>query len=171
VQHKPESPWYCGKIRQHDRLLELHKESYMRVIGVFLLAGLAMAQAPTYEPIANTQQLMQGMIDPASKAIVEAAKDPGPADNRGWRTAMLNGIMLQESAQLIKLGSRAKDQDGWMKACQALGDAGAAVQKAAAAKDVAAFQAAAGSINATCQGCHSVYRQRGGGKKQDPPKQ
>ena len=50
-----------------------------------------------------------------------------------------------------------------MKACQALADAGAAVQKAAAAKDVAAYQAAAGGINATCQGCHSVYRQRGGG--------
>jgi cytochrome c556 len=144
----------------------------MRVIGVFLLAGMAMAQAPTYEPIASTQQLMQGMIDPASKAIAESAKDPGPADNRAWRTAMLNGIMLQESAQLIKMGTRAKDQDGWMKACQALADAGAAVQKAAAAKDVAAYQAAAGGINATCQGCHSVYRQRGGGgRKQDPPKQ
>ena len=26
-------------------------------------------------------------------------------------------------------------------------------------------------IDATCQGCHSVYRQRGGGRKQDPPKQ
>jgi cytochrome c556 len=144
----------------------------MRVIGVFLLAGLAMAQAPTYEPIASTQQLMQGMIDPASKAIAESAKDPGPADNRAWRTAMLNGIMLQEAAQLIRVGSRAKDQDGWMKACQALADAGSAVQKAATAKDVAAYQAAAGGISATCQGCHSVYRQRGGGgKKQDPPKQ
>ncbi|HLK66583.1 MAG TPA: cytochrome c [Bryobacteraceae bacterium] len=143
----------------------------MRIVGIFLLAGLAMAQAPTYEPIASTSQLMQGMIQPASQAITESAKDPGPADNRAWRTAMLQGIMLQESAQLLKMGSRAKDQDGWMKACQALGDAGAAVQKAAAAKDVAAYQAAAGGINATCQGCHSVYRQRGPGKKQEPAKQ
>jgi cytochrome c556 len=144
----------------------------MRVIGVFLLAGMAMAQAPTYEPIASTQQLMRGMIDPASKAIAESAKDPGPADNRAWGAAVLNGIMLQESAQLIRMGTRAKDQDGWMKASQALADAGAAVQKAAVAKDVAAYQAAAGGINATCQGCHSVYRQRGGGgKKQDPAKQ
>jgi len=115
----------------------------MRVIGVLLLAGLAMAQAPVYEPVASTQQLMQGMINPALQAITEAAKDPGPADNRAWRTAMLNGIMLEESAQLIKVGNRAKDQDGWMKATQALSDAGAAVQKAAAAKDLAAFQAAA----------------------------
>ncbi len=142
----------------------------MRVIGVFLLAGLAMAQAPSYEPIASTQQLMRGMIDPASKAIAEAAKDPGPADNRAWNAAMINGVMLQESAQLIRVGNRAKDQDGWMKASQALGDAGAAVQKAAAAKDLAAFQAAAASINGTCQGCHSTYRQRGQ-RKQEPAKQ
>jgi len=139
----------------------------MRVIGIFLLAGLAMAQAPTaYEPVANTQQLMRGMIDPAQKAIVESAKDAGPADNRAWGMAVVNAVMLQEASQMLKVGSRAKDQDGWMKACQALADAGAAVQKAAAAKDVAAYQAAAGGINASCQGCHGTYRQRGGQKKQ-----
>ena len=138
----------------------------MRILGVLLLAGVAMAQAPTYEPVANTQQLMRGMIDPASKAIAESAKDAGPADNRAWNMAAVNAVMLQEASALLKVGSRAKDQDGWMKACQALADAGAAVQKAAAAKDVAAYQAAAGTINGTCQGCHSTYRMRGGQKKQ-----
>jgi cytochrome c556 len=138
----------------------------MRAVGMLLLAGVAMAQGPTYEPVASTQQLMQGLIDPSSKAIAEAAKEQGPQDNRAWRTAMLNGVMLQESAQLLKVGSRAKDQEGWMKATATLGEAGAAVQKAAAAKDLAAFQAAAGTITATCQGCHSVYRVRGGAKKQ-----
>jgi len=138
----------------------------MRFAGLFLLAGLALAQGPGYEPVANTGQLMQGLIDPASKAIAEAAKEAGPQDNRAWRGAMLNGLMLQEAAQMLKVSSRAKDQDGWMKATAALGEAGAAVQKAATAKDLAAFQAAAGTITATCQGCHSVYRQRGGAKKQ-----
>jgi len=138
----------------------------MRALGVLLLAGVAMAQAPTYQEIANTGQLMQGLIQPAMNSINEVAKDQGPQDNRAWRTAMLNGIMLQESSQLLMMGTRAKDQDGWVKACKALGDAGAAVQKAAQSKDVAALQTAAGGIGATCQGCHSVYRQRGGGKKQ-----
>ena len=150
----------CGEAT--DLWFRPYEESEMRVISMLLLAGLAMAQAPTYEPIANTQQLMQGMIQPASQAIMEAAKDAAPADNRAWRMAMLNGFMLQQSAQLIKLGNRAKDQDGWMKACQTLGDAGAAVQKAAAAKDVAAFQAAAGTIQGTCRGCHSVSPARSG---------
>lgn len=138
----------------------------MRFAGLFFLAGLAFAQGPGYEPVANTGQLMQGMIDPASKAIAEAAKEAGPADNRAWRGAMLNGLMLQEAAQMLKVSARAKDPDGWMKAAAAMGEAGAAVQKAATAKDLAAFQTAAGAISGTCQGCHSVYRQRGGGKKQ-----
>jgi cytochrome c556 len=53
-----------------------------------------------------------------------------------------------------------------MKDADALGTVGAAVQKAAEAKDFAALQAAAGGINATCQGCHSVYRARPQQKKQ-----
>ncbi len=138
----------------------------MRMIGVLLLAGVAMAQGPSYEPVASTGQLMQGMISPASRAISESAKDAGPADPRAWNTAVVNAVMLQEAGQLLKVSTRAKDQDGWAKAAQAMVDAGAAVQKAAVAKDVAAYQAAAGTINGTCQGCHSVYRMRGGQKKQ-----
>ncbi len=137
----------------------------MRVIGLFLLAGLAMADAPTYQEIATTGQLMQGLIQPSAAAIQEAAKDQGPQDNRAWRSAMLNGIMLQEAGQLLMIGGRAKDQDGWVTNCRAMMNAGAAVQKAAQAKDVAALQSAAGSINGTCQGCHSVYRQRRDARK------
>ena len=75
-------------------------------------------------------------------------------------------MILQEAAQLLKTSGRAKDQDAWMKDADALATAGSAVQKAADAKDFAALQTAAGGINATCQGCHSVYRQRGSQKKQ-----
>jgi cytochrome c556 len=140
----------------------------MRVMGVVLAAGIgiALAQGPGYHEVANTGQLMQGMIEPASRAISEAAKDQGPQDRRAWRTVTINAIMLQESAQLLKTPGRAKDQDAWIKDADALADAGAAVQKAAAAQNVAALQSAANGIGATCQGCHSTYRQRRMPKKQ-----
>ena len=138
----------------------------MRTLGVLLFAGLAMAQGPGYHEIANTGQLMQGLIQPSAGAINNAAKESGPADDRAWRGVVVNAIMVQESAQLLKTSGRAKDQEGWSKAADALGDAGAEVQKAAQSKDLAALQAAAGKINGTCQGCHSVYRVRGGQKKQ-----
>ena len=137
----------------------------MRAIGLFLLAGLAMAQAPSYEAVANIRQIMQGIVDPASKAIAAAAKEP-PADNRGWNMAGTQAILLAESMQLMNIGGRAKDQEGWLKASKAMGDAAMAVSRAAAAKDAAAFQSAAANIGAACQGCHSVYRQRPGQKKQ-----
>ena len=138
----------------------------MRVIGIFLAAGLAMAQAPTYEPVANVGQIMQGIVQPAQKAIQDAAKEQGPPDARAWRAAQVNGIMLQEAAQLLLIGNRAKDTEGWVKAAHAMSEVGAATAKAAEAKDLAALQSAATGMNATCQGCHSVYRPRGGQKKQ-----
>lgn len=145
----------------------------MRVFGVVLAAGmgLAMAQGPAYHEVANTGQLMQGMIEPAFRAINEAAKEQGPQDPRAWRTVMVNAIMLQESAQLLKTPGRMKDQEAWIKDADALGDVGAAVQKAAAAKDLTALQSAANGIGVTCQGCHSTYRQRGGGRKAMEKKQ
>jgi cytochrome c556 len=137
----------------------------MRVLSVFLLAGLAMAQGPAYHEVAKTNQLMDGLIRPAQMAINAAAKE-SPADDRAWRGVVTNAVMLQEAAQLLKTTGRAKDQDVWMKDADALSTAGAAVQKAAEAKDFAGLQAAAGGIGATCQGCHSVYRVRPGAKKQ-----
>lgn len=138
----------------------------MRIPGVFVLAVAAWAQGPAYHEVANNRQLMQGLIQPTMQAITTAAKESGPADERAWRGVALNGVILQESAELLKTSGRSKDQDAWAKDADALKNAGAAVQKAAEAKDLAALQTASSGIGATCQGCHSVYRMRGGQKKQ-----
>jgi len=138
----------------------------MRVIAAFLLAGVALAQSPTYEPVASIGQIMQAMVQPSSMAIQAAAKDTGPADDRAWRAVVNNAIVMQESAQLLLIGNRAKDSDGWVKAEHAYQSAAADVQKAAAAKDLAALQTSTSAINATCQGCHGTYRMRPGQKKQ-----
>jgi cytochrome c556 len=137
----------------------------MRVLGVFVLAGAALAQGPAYHEVANNRQLMQGLIQPSMQAITTAAKDAGPADERAWRGVSLNAVILQEAAQMLKTTGRAKDQDAWMKDADVLANAGAAVQKAADGKDLAALQSASGTIGAACQGCHSVYRQRPAQKK------
>lgn len=138
----------------------------MRVIAVFLLAGVALAQSPTYEPVASIGQIMQALVQPSTMAIQAASKEAGPADDRAWRGVVNNALVMQESAQLLLIGNRAKDTDGWVKAAKAFQEAGANIQKAAAAKDLAALQTAAGAINGTCQGCHSTYRMRPGQKKQ-----
>jgi hypothetical protein len=133
----------------------------MRVFGVFLLTGLAIAQGPQYEPVATTGQIMQTIVQPASMAKQGAAREQGPQDDRAWRTVLNNSVVLQEAAQLVLIGGRAKDADGFVKAAKALQMSGATIQKAASEKDVAALQAAAGSLNGLCQNCHSTYRIRG----------
>jgi len=137
----------------------------MRVLSVFLLAGLALAQGPAYKETATTHDLMDGLVRPMQMAIVNAAKE-APADDRAWRGIVTNAIMLQESAQLLKTTGRAKDQGDWIKDADALGDAGAAVQKAAQAKDFDALKTASASIGASCQGCHRAYRPPAAQKKQ-----
>jgi cytochrome c556 len=140
-------------------------EVSMRVLSVFLLAGAALAQGPAYKEVANNHQLMDGLIRPMQMAIGNAAKE-APADDRAWRGIVTNAIMLQESAQMLKTSGRAKDQDGWMKAADNLGAAGASVQKAAEAKDFEALKTASAGIGGACQGCHRVYRQPAASKKQ-----
>jgi cytochrome c556 len=137
----------------------------MRVLSVFLLAGAALAQGPAYKEVATTHQLMDGLIRPMQMSIMNAAKE-APADDRAWRGIVTNAIMLQESGAMLKTSGRAKDQDGWMKAADGLVSAGAAVQKAADAKDFEALKTASAGIGAACQGCHRVYRQPAGAKKQ-----
>jgi cytochrome c556 len=137
----------------------------MRTIGVVLLAGAAMAQAPSYQVVASTSAIMRGMIEPAEKAILEASKE-APADNRAWGAVRTQSMLMQEGAQLLEMGSRAKDQDGWIKASQALFDAAGAVTKAAQARDAAAFTEAASHIAGTCKGCHDTYRPARQPKKQ-----
>jgi cytochrome c556 len=137
----------------------------MRVIGLFMVAGLALAQAPVTE-IASTAQIMSGLIDPSRMAIADAAKDAGPQDDRAWRGLQARAVMLQEAAQLLMVGGRAKDKEGWAKASKAFGDAAAAVAKAAESKDLAAFQSAAKGLPSTCGGCHTTYRPRPGAQKQ-----
>ncbi len=50
----------------------------MRVLGVFVLAGAALAQGPAYHEIASNGQLMEGMIRPAMQAINTAARTAAP---------------------------------------------------------------------------------------------
>ncbi|HWB86397.1 MAG TPA: cytochrome c [Bryobacteraceae bacterium] len=136
----------------------------MRLIGLLLFAGLVFADGPSFQPVAGVGQIMSGLIQPSAAAVSAAAKTP-PQDDQAWRKAERDSAMLAEGGNLLMIGDRAKDQEGWMKDARALVDAAAAVNKAAHDKDAPAYTAAAANVGATCQGCHATYRQRRGGKR------
>ena len=120
-------------------------------ITAFLLATLALAQAP----VATMKQLMVDMIHPASNDILLAIYRGGPVDDKEWSVLRRNALTLAESGSLLALRN---DQSDWKQDAKLLADAGAAVYKAAQAKDAKALVSLTGSIDTACTTCHRHYR-------------
>ena len=68
-----------------------------------------------------------------------------------------NALMLAETGNLLLMGSRMKDQAGWVTRTQAMMDAANEAAKAAAAKNTDAVFNAGGKIYQACTGCHLQY--------------
>jgi len=141
----------------------------MRTLGLFLLAGIAMcvgiAQAPTYQPVANMSQLMVNIIYPSSNAVFYVQRD-APKNEKEWIELQNASMTLAESGNLLMIGARARDQGDWIKFSRAMVDVGAAAFKAAEAHDVDGLLALANPLNDACVNCHQAYRPNYGKRKQ-----
>ena len=133
----------------------------MRKLAVFLLAGVATAQAPNaFQPVATTMDLMKAMIVPASDVLFNAADD-APKNDEGWGKLRYQALLLIESGNLMMLEGRARDQDQWMKDTRGQMDAAQLALKAIAAKDLDKLVGDAGTaIVESCQSCHLHYMKR-----------
>ena len=102
----------------------------MRTVGLLLLiATAAMAQAPVAEapaakPIGTVDDLMLGVIWPNSDEVFYISRG-APKTDEEWRLFQGKMLMLAESANLLMMPGRAKDQTGWMANAKRLQDAGA----------------------------------------------
>lgn len=65
---------------------------------------------------------------------------------------------LAESGNLLSMGSRARDQDRWVKDTKLTIDAGTAAFKAAQKKDMQAILDLNEQLSASCTTCHVHYR-------------
>ena len=129
----------------------------MRAIGLFLLAGVGLAQAPSFQSVGSMSQLMVRIIYPASDAIfyVERA---APKNEAEWNALQGQALMLAESGNLLMMPGRARDQGDWIKDSKLLVDVGAAAYKAALAKDLDGILALNEQLNTACVTCHQQYR-------------
>jgi hypothetical protein len=106
----------------------------MRAMGLLLLACAAVAQAPSYQPVASVDQIMLSMSYPLSDALLYIERNP-PKTDHDWTNTEYTALMLAESGNLLmmpRLGVP-RDQEGWIRDCKLLVDAGAAALKAARA--------------------------------------
>ena len=136
--------------------------AHMRVLILALLAGLLPAQAPPAQApaakaVGTMSELMIDVIYPTSNAVFYLFREP-PKNDVQWDEFKTQALTLAESANLLMMPSRARDQDKWMEDAKLLWDVGNAAYRAAQAKNLEAIVALNDQLNTACVQCHMDYR-------------
>ena len=100
---------------------------------------------------------MVKIIYPASDAIFYITTRE-PKTEAEWGELQGKALAVAESANLLMMPGRARDQDRWMQDAKLMLDAGRAAFRAARAKDVAALDALNDQLYTSCTSCHQHYR-------------
>jgi cytochrome c556 len=131
----------------------------MRVVLLLLLAGFLLAQAPSPAPkaVGTMSELMIDVIYPTSNAVFYLFREP-PKNEVQWETFRTQALTLAESANLLMMPTRARDQDKWMTDAKLLWEVGNKAYRAAQAKDLDAINALNDELNTACVQCHMDYR-------------
>ena len=137
----------------------------MRFVTIFVVAGLAVAQSPQYQGVATPKQIMAAIQKPAMDTLAATNKAGGPKDDKEWALAEQYAAVLAETAQLLLMGSRPKDQDVWIKSSQKLNASAVESVKATQAKDLTAWQASLNGMGGACRSCHNVHRKKKDGSQ------
>ena len=116
-------------------------------------SGLALP----LQRVGTISELMVDMIYPASDAVFYITTRE-PKDEAGWNELRAKTLMLAESANLLLMPGRARDQDRWMADSKLMLDAGAAAFRAAKRKDLDALAALSDQLYQSCVTCHQHYR-------------
>jgi hypothetical protein len=145
----------------------------MRFAAVLLAAGSVLGvpvQAPprtTPLAVGTMSELMAKIIYPTSDAVFYI-ETRTPENDAEWGELQGRTLMLAESANLLMLPGRARDQERWMADAILMREASADAFKAAKRHDVAALVAVNEALYQSCVTCHRHYRPnygRGGGRR------
>ncbi len=134
----------------------------MRFLKMFValpalfLAGAAMAQAPTFQPVGTVHQIMLGIVKPTSDVVFKFQFDP-PKTDEEWATLQNNALNLAEAGNLLLMPGRLKDNGEWAKNAKALRETGTQAFKAANIKNAKAIEEIGDKIDGVCEACHAIY--------------
>jgi hypothetical protein len=134
-----------------------------------LAAALAAALVQTASPrpptrnIGTMSDLMVKIIYPASDALFYIESRTPKTDSE-WTALEGQALMVAESANLLMMPGRARDQKQWIADARLMLDAGADAVAAAKKKDVEAIAALSDRLMESCTTCHKNYRPNYGRK-------
>lgn len=120
------------------------------------------------QPASTMSELMVKIIYPASDAIFYITTRE-PKSEAEWVELQGKALAVAESANLLMMPGRARDQGRWMDDAKLMLDAGRAAFRAAKAKDVAALDALNDQLYTSCTSCHQHYRPNYGARPRAIP--
>jgi cytochrome c556 len=122
--------------------------------------------APT-RPVGTMSDLMVKLIYPTSDAIFYI-ETRTPKTDAEWAELQTKALTLAESANLLMMPGRARDQERWMADAKLMLDAGMAAFAAAKKKDVDALIGLNDAVYQSCVVCHQHYRRNYGRGRGQP---
>jgi hypothetical protein len=131
-----------------------------------LLGGCRDASPAPYRLVADVQQLMLFVIEPAAENYWDAVgtimelngtTEIAPQDDEEWEEVAVAAYTVAESGNLLMMQGRAMDDRAWISMSQALVETGRRAIAAAESKDPAAVFDAGAEIYYACTACHAAY--------------
>jgi hypothetical protein len=131
-----------------------------------LASSVGCSREPSYRPVATIEQIMEGIVEPASEKVFDAAvwengvQVNAPKSDEDWMAVRNSALAVVEAGNLLLMGSRLKDQSAWLTRTEEMMNAGQEAAKAADAKSVDAVFNAGTHLYQACTGCHLQYIRR-----------
>jgi hypothetical protein len=140
----------------------------MKAFALAAAVAAAMTQAassprPPTRNIGTMSDLMVKIIYPASDALFYI-ESRTPKSESEWTVLEGQALMVAESANLLMMPGRARDQKQWMADAKLMLDAGADAYAAAKKRDVNGIVLVGERLLESCTSCHKNYRPNYGRK-------
>ena len=140
----------------------------MKSIAFFAIAAATLVQAsstprPPTRNVGTMSELMVRIIYPASDALFYI-ESRTPKTDAEWGALEGQALMLAESANLLMMPGRAREQKEWMTYSRLQLDAAADALAAAKKRDVDGIVLVGERLLESCTACHKAYRKDYGRK-------
>jgi hypothetical protein len=133
----------------------------MKTFAIAAVMAAALTQAASPKPptrnVGTMSDLMVKIIYPTSDALFYIESRTPKTDSE-WGVLEGQALMLAESANLLMMPGRARDQKQWMTDSRMMLDAAADALTAARKRDVDGIVFVGEKLLESCTSCHKTYR-------------
>lgn len=143
-----------------------------KIMRCMLLLTLALTisgcapEPPPFDEVADVNQLMLTVIDPAADIYwasvgtimdLDGTEEIAPTTPAEWEVVRNAAMIIAESGNLLLMPGRAQEGEQWTELAQALITSGRQALAAAEARDPAAVFVAGGDVYLVCSECHAAF--------------